>query len=162
MTSTAYQHLLIYNRSTLAYLLNTPLQVGAWMLRMFNLLVNFLKLSLSKALMNISTSWRCEGTNCVTIWLAWIFYLTTCQSISICFVRSWYTGFAAIWSAAWLSRNKVIGFKHTCRSLNKHWSYVSSHVAVTMDLYSASADDLETVLCFPVFHEMRESPRNTQ
>jgi hypothetical protein len=58
LTSTVDQHLLIYSRSTSTYLLNTPLQVGAWMLRMFNLLVNFLKLSPPKALVNISASWR--------------------------------------------------------------------------------------------------------
>ena len=31
-----------------------------------------------------------------------------------------------------------------------------------MDLYSASADDLETVCCFLDFLEIRESPRKTQ
>ena len=30
-----------------------------------------------------------------------------------------------------------------------------------MDLYSASADDLETVTCFLVFHEMGECPKKT-
>jgi len=31
-----------------------------------------------------------------------------------------------------------------------------------MDRYSASADDLETVTCFLLFHDMRDLPRNIQ
>lgn len=36
------------------------------------------------------------------------------------------------------------------------WSHVSSHVKAAIDLYSASAEDLETVCCFLDFYETRE------
>src|SRR5436190_1447712 len=42
-------------------------------------------------------------------------------------------------------------------------SQVSSHVAVAIDRYSASVmDDLDTVVCFFVFQQIRESPRKIQ
>lgn len=49
-----------------------------------------------------------------------------------------------------------------CKSLSKERSHIISRVTFTMDLYSASAEDQETVNCFFNFQDIRESPRNTQ
>ena len=39
---------------------------------------------------------------------------------------------------------------------------MTSHVVVAMDLYLASAKDLETMDCFFDLHDVNESPRKTQ
>lgn len=49
-----------------------------------------------------------------------------------------------------------------CKSLYKESSHIISHVAFTIDLYSASADDLDTVCRFLDFQEIREFPMKTQ
>lgn len=65
--------------------------------------------------------------------------------------------------ADWLSQSNVTGtIRWMCRSLNKEDSHTTSHVALAIDLYSASADDLDTVCCFFDFQEINESPKNTQ
>lgn len=48
------------------------------------------------------------------------------------------------------------------RSSNKEDNQTTSNVAFAIDLYSASADDLDTVCCFLDFQENNESPKNTQ
>ncbi|XP_050249761.1 WAT1-related protein At1g09380-like [Quercus robur] len=48
------------------------------------------------------------------------------------------------------------------RSFNKYRIQVTSHIATSIDLYSASAVDLETVFCFLDFQETNESPKKTQ
>ena len=49
-----------------------------------------------------------------------------------------------------------------CKSLSKDSSQINSHVALAMDLYSTSTDDLEFVFCFFDFHNTRESPIKKQ
>lgn len=46
------------------------------------------------------------------------------------------------------------------RSLNKEDNQTTSHVCI--DLYSISADDMDTVCCFLDFQENNESPKNTK
>jgi hypothetical protein len=48
------------------------------------------------------------------------------------------------------------------RSLSKEKSHKISQQTEAIDLYSASAEDRETVCYFFDFQEMRESIRNTQ
>ena len=43
-------------------------------------------------------------------------------------------------------------------SLRKYKIHTISHVAKAMDLYLASAEDLETIDCFFDFHDTKESP----
>lgn len=47
------------------------------------------------------------------------------------------------------------------KSVNKLCSHTSSLVVLDILLYSASAEDLETVFYFLVFQEMREWPKKT-
>ena len=49
-----------------------------------------------------------------------------------------------------------------CKSLSIDSNRINSQVALAMDLYFASADDLETVCCFFNFHDTRESPMKKQ
>ena len=66
-------------------------------------------------------------------------------------------------SAAWLSQYNRTGLSCcTCKSFNRYNSHVTSHVVVAMDLYSALAEDLETMDCFFDLNDINESPRNTQ
>ena len=46
--------------------------------------------------------------------------------------------------------------------MSKGISHISSQTTATIALYSASAEDLETVCCFFDFQDIKESPRNTQ
>jgi hypothetical protein len=48
------------------------------------------------------------------------------------------------------------------RSFIKYNSQMSSQVAVDKALYSASDEDLDTVICFLAFHDIRDEPRKKQ
>ena len=48
------------------------------------------------------------------------------------------------------------------KSLSKGISHINSQTTDAIALYSASAEDLETVCCFFDFQDIKESPRNTQ
>ncbi|MCH89133.1 hypothetical protein A2U01_0010026, partial [Trifolium medium] len=50
----------------------------------------------------------------------------------------------------------------TFKSFSKNKSQISSHVALDKALYSASEDDLETVVCFFSFHDTRDEPMKKQ
>ena len=50
----------------------------------------------------------------------------------------------------------------TSKSFNRASNQVISQTVKAMALYSASAKDLETIDCFLDFHEINESPKNTQ
>ena len=68
-----------------------------------------------------------------------------------------------ICNAAWLSQYIKVGLScGMCKSLNKYNSQVISQVVVAIDLYSASAEDLETTSCFFYLQEIRASPKKTQ
>lgn len=98
----------------------------------------------------------CDNFSCLD------FSLTTWQSNPMCFVGSWYTRFAAIWRATWVSHNNVTGSNYICRSWNRNLGPISSHVAVAIDLYSALPGDLKNIFCFFVFQKIKESSRNAQ
>jgi hypothetical protein len=88
---------------------------------------------------------------------------TTWQSISICFVLSWNTGFEAIWIATLLLQNNLTGRSClTFRSFKMYCSHVISQHVVAMERYSASALERDTMVCFFVFHEMGAFPRKMQ
>lgn len=64
------------------------------------------------------------------------FSLTIWQSISICLVRSWNTGFLVICIAAWLLQNKKIGVEETIwKAPSRIWSQTSSPVVEAKALY---------------------------
>ncbi|KAJ0458049.1 hypothetical protein HanIR_Chr15g0780691 [Helianthus annuus] len=66
-------------------------------------------------------------------------------------------------SAAVLSHFRTTGiFTSTLSSLKRFSSHNTSHVALHIDLYFASAEDRETTLCFLLFHETNEPPRKMQ
>ena len=48
------------------------------------------------------------------------------------------------------------------KSFNRFTNYISSHVALAIDLHSASVEDLAIVFCFFDFQETKESPIKTQ
>jgi len=50
----------------------------------------------------------------------------------------------------------------TWRSLRRKVNHCSSHEVEVKARYSTSEDDLETVFCFLVFHEINDSPRKMQ
>ncbi|KAJ0947448.1 hypothetical protein HanRHA438_Chr01g0015321 [Helianthus annuus] len=65
--------------------------------------------------------------------------------------------------AAVLSQNSLIGTSTlTSNSLSKFFNQIDSHAAAHIDLYSASAEDLDTVAYFLLFQDTNELPRNTQ
>jgi len=120
-----------------------------------NLHDNIWKWSRHKALVKIYTSWLEVSMCLVVIRPDCNFSQTTWQSISICFVRSWKTGFWAMWRAAWLSQYKIMGLE---RWMSRSWrsvlSHVSSQVVDARARYSASAEEWETVYCFLVRQEI--------
>lgn len=81
----------------------------------------------------------------------------------MCLVHSWSIALVAICIAAWLSQNMRAGAgEEIWRSRSNWWIRTSSLVVADKALYSASAEDLDRVLCFFVFQDTKESPRKTQ
>lgn len=120
-------------------------------------------LDAGNALVNRSASWLCVETCKGRITPSGRWWRTTRQSISVCLVLSWKTGFAAIWRVALLSQNNKAGWScEMVRSQRTETSQTSSQVVVAIVLYSASADDLDTVGCFLDFQEIKESLRKKQ
>ena len=128
---------------------NNNLQVSSWCR------------GLGSALVKISANWSWVET-----WGKVIFSVTTCwwmkwQSISMCFVRSWKTGLLAILVALVLSPWSGVELPTmTPNSQRRRRNQMISALADDIARYSASAEDLDTVVCFLHFHEIRESPRN--
>ena len=106
-------------------------------------LENWLKVN---ALVSTSANWQWVLTWFSLITFSKTLSLTTWQSISICFVFSWKTGLELMCNAAYLSQNSRASLScFTPISLRKYKIHTISHVATTMDLYSVSAKDLDTV-----------------
>lgn len=64
---------------------------------------------------------------------------------------------------AWLLQKSNAAL--VCMTLKSHsifFNQLNSQAAIAMDLYSALAEDLETVYCFLDFQDTIESPRNMQ
>jgi hypothetical protein len=62
-----------------------------------------------------------------------------------------------------LSDNREVGVvTDTPKSSNNHYNQVTSAVKLAIALNSASALEREMVVCFFVFHAMREPARNIQ
>ena len=81
----------------------------------------------------------------------------------MCFVHSWNIGLAGMWRADWLSQNNKAGcLCSISKSFNKLINHTNSHVALAIDLYSASIEDLETVHCFFDFQEIKDAPMKIQ
>jgi len=134
------------------YFLNTPPQVGRWRSRTPNLHHSVKKCSLPNAFVKISTSWYFVGTYEGLIIPACNFSRTMWQSILMCFVCSWNTGFAAICKAAWLSQKSRAGRLHgTFKSCNRYRNQTISKQVLAIARYSASTDDLYTFVCFFLF-----------
>ena len=113
----------------------------------------FVKMSASCSLDGTKMGWICPAT---------ISSRTQWQSISMCFVRSWNTGFWDMCKAAWMSQWRDIDCEwDTPRLERRLFNHVNSHVVSAIDRYSASADKRDTVCCFFVFQETGEPPRNT-
>jgi len=90
------------------------------------------------------------------------FSLMKWQSISMCFVLSWNTGFKAMCRAAWLSQMSVICVvSPNCNSLSNCLSHRSSHVAKAIVRYLASALDLAITVCFLLFQKIKLPPKKT-
>lgn len=78
-------------------------------------------------------------------------------------MRSWKTGFLAMFIEAWLSHLRGIGITlGTCSSCNKRVNHANSVVTRFMDLYSASAELKATVGCFFDFQEIGDPPSVTK
>ena len=85
------------------------------------------------------------------------------QSISMCLVRSWKTELWAIWIELWLSQYIGVGWeKEIPISASNQRNQTISLVVDAMTRYSASVDDWETIDCFLLFQEIRESPKKIQ
>jgi len=114
----------------------------------------------SKDFVKKSSSWSWEVTGRSFMTPAWSFPLTKWQSISKCLVRSWNTRLAAIWRALWFSQKRTGSLEHwMLRSLSRYRIHWSSQVAEARAWYSASKDDLETISCFFVLHEIKDFPK---
>jgi hypothetical protein len=82
------------------------------------------------------------------------------QWTSMCLVRSWYTGLAAIWRAAWLSyKSKAAKVWGIWRSWSKLSNQTISQVVEANERYSTYAEDWEMIVCFLDFQETKESPK---
>ena len=120
-------------------------------------------------------SWCSRGRALVKRSASWLWELTygrwrrperTCwrmkwQSTSMCLVLSWKTGLFAIYiTLVLLALRGVAPRIGIPSSWRRRRSQTIILLAEDMDLYSASAEDLETVACFLHVQEMREEPRN--
>lgn len=104
---------------------------------------------LDKTLVNTSTNWSCVETWEREIRPSCNFYLIKWQSKSMCLVLSWKTGLLAMYMAAWLSHFKGIGIRSsTSNSTSNLFNQANSKHTRLIDLYSASVDDKDTVVCF--------------
>ena len=116
--------------------------------------------SLPSAFVKISASWYCVGTYEALIIPACNFSRTMWQFISMCFVRSWNTGFAAICNVAWLSQKNWASKLHgTFKSRDKYRNQTISKQVLAIARYSAFANDLDKFVCSFDFHEIIEEPR---
>lgn len=126
----------------------------------FNLSNNALKGWGWRVLVNKSASWSLDLTrsNFKTYFLC--FPLTMWQSIFKCLVLSWKIGLDAMWLALWLSRYITFDLVHvTCKAFMRYKRHWSSQVAAARARYSPSDEDLESVNCLFVLHELRNRPR---
>jgi len=118
------------------------------------------KCSLFSAILKIYVSCYCVGTYERQIISAYNFSRTTWQSISMCFVRSWNTGFAAICNVVWLSQKSRADKLHgTFKSCNRYATKTISKHVLVIAWFSAFADDLDTFVCFFYFHEIIENKK---
>jgi len=85
------------------------------------------------------------------------------QLISMCLVCSWKTELWAFWIELWLSQYIRVGWEmKTPISDSNQRNQTIPLVVDVMAWYSASVDDWETIDCFLLFQEIRESPKKIQ
>jgi len=66
-------------------------------------------------------------------------------------------GLDAMYNAALLSHRRSTGVNYTIvKSFSKESNHTISQQALAIDLYSASANDLATTVCFFIFQEIRD------
>lgn len=93
--------------------------------------------------------WEVESTFSLKKW----------QSIFMCLVLFWISGFDAMWSATSLLHASSISlFSPNSNSFNSCLIYMSSHAASAIIQYSASALDLPTTFCFLLFQDTKVPP----
>ena len=91
-------------------MINIPPKAGECIFYIPSLHWRKLKVSRGSALVYMSTSYWAEAMGSNLISPECSFSHAMWQSISICFVRSWKTGLAAMWSVERLSQNKRAGW----------------------------------------------------
>lgn len=95
---------------------------------------------------------------------SWNKFRTKWQSTSICFARSWYTGFEAIRIALILGHREELDYNKGYQFHSRDLKSCSETISLQTDdiaRYSASVEDLNKVSCFLCLQETRESPRTT-
>jgi len=118
---------LVSSFSSICLVCNSPPQVGGWYMSIISNLDNkLLKGCGRSALVKKSTICSFDEIGNSLRTLAWSFSRTIWQSISKCLVRSWNTGFAAIWRAVWLSQYMTGVLVHlickSWRTYRIHWN----------------------------------------
>ena len=138
-------------------------QACGWIHKTLSLKIKPWNFSLSRVFVRRSTDWFFVLIGSKWKRPCWSFSLTTWQSISRCLVLSWKLWFSAIWRANWrLHKRLAVMLMSVLRSSSKYVSHWTSQHVFTSVLYSASDEDLETIFCFFVFHEISESQRKMQ
>ena len=81
----------------------------------------------------------------------------------MCLVCSWKTELWAIWIELWLSQYIGIGWeRETPISVSNQRNQTIYLVVDAITRYSVSVEDWETIDCFLLFQEIRESPKKIQ
>jgi hypothetical protein len=119
------------------------------------------KVSGSRGLVNISTSWSCVGT-----WIKAIFSFSTlslrkCYLTSMCLVLEWSTGFFATlmalvlshWSGTWVYSSPKSLMVYV---IQRSWEQLAAA------MYSASIVDWATLDCLREDQDTKEDPKNWQ
>ena len=137
-------------------ILPLKMRLRLWMFTMLILVSNAFNCWPLRAFVRRSASYEWVGVKNNLMTLSWTLSLTKSQSICICLVLSWNIGFSPIYMAAWVPQKSIASLGwNTSKSFNKAKIQVISQVVTAMALYSASAEDLETMNCFLDFHEIR-------
>ena len=128
-----------------------------------SLFFNCKNLAIEKSLVKTSATWSIEGTKRISNVFCKTLSRTKCMSISICFVREWYTWLAASEAAPWLSY-QITGenLSSTPNYLSKECIQVNSTATRANARYSDSILDRATTLCFLELQDTRFPPKNTQ
>ena len=112
-----------------------------------------------RAFVSMSATWFLVRTyyNCITP--HWTPSLIKWHLISMCFDRSWNTGFSESLIQLWLSQKILVAFIIFLNKLKSSvLSYIASHVAILATIYSASAELIATDFYFSLHQEIILDP----